>query len=102
MTREQILADILTMIEAMQDYYSLSALQTIAEQANKTYTILHLAEYSLGDGKFRLDYVVDKSSTENRFMVEIFADGQGGEFFHIFDKITNVSIAEYNGSQYDV
>jgi len=100
MTREQILADILTMIEAMPDYYSLSALQTIA--ANKQYTILQLAEHPLGEGKFRLDYVVNKASTPDRFMVQIFADGVGGDFYNTYSDITDVVIVEYNSSQYDV
>lgn len=101
-TREQILADILTMIEAMTDYYSLSALQTIVQEANKEYTILQLAEVPLEEGKFRLDYVVNKASTEDRFMIQIFADGTSGDFYNTYSNITEVIIAEYNSSQYDI
>lgn len=90
------------MIEALPDYYGLSALQTIVEEGNKQYTILQLSERYLGGNSFRLDYVVNKASTTDRFMVQIFAPGTKHEFYNTYTDITDVVIVEYNGSEYDI
>lgn len=102
MTREQILASINTMIEGMEDLFGLSSLQTIAEQTEQDFTIIQLSQVPLGDNKFRLDYVVDRQSTDDRFMVQIFADGVGGDFYNTYSQITNIETLEFNNSQYDL
>lgn len=102
MTREQILASISTMIEGMEDLFRLSSLQTIAEEANQGFTILQLSEIRLDNGKFRLDYVVNKESTDDRFMVQITADGVAGDFYTTYSEITDIVAVEYNNSEYDL